>query len=207
MGLPFFQLKPTRQHLYGASSAQADMEPVLRQLQESSGGSVVLNVDLSGAESITSSYLRGTMLWALLCGQADAKQTPATSLADPWALRPLPIFPVLTGCSREVAEEAHDFFAQRNLPVLLVTEGSPPDIEKAAILGRLDSFLFSTVRSLCMLGEGTAAQLAEASDERITVNGWSNRLADLFALRLVTRQRSGKYWIYSPLAKKYTSWA
>ena len=207
MGLSFLQLKSSRQHLFGASSAQADMEPVMRQLHERSDGSVVLAVDLSKAESITGSYLRATVLWALLCGQADAKQTPATSLADPWALRPLPIFPVLTGCSPEIAEEVHDFFAQRNLPVLLVTEGSPPNIEKAAILGRLDGFLFSTLRSLCTLGEATAAQLADTSDERITVNGWSNRLADLYALRLVTRQRSGKYWIYSPLAKKFTSWA
>lgn len=207
MGLPVLQIKPGRQHLFGASSAQADMEAVLRQLQEGSGGGVVLALDLSKAESVTGSYLRGTVLWGLLCGQADAKQTPATGLADPWALRPLPIFPVLAGCSMQIAEEVHDFFAQRNLPVLLVTEGSPAEIEKAAILGKLDGFLLSTLQALCQLRQGTAAQLAEKSDERITVNGWSNRLADLFSLRLVTRQRSGKYWIYSPLAKKYTLWA
>lgn len=207
MGLSSFQVKPSRQHLFGASSAQADMEPVLRQLLESSGGDIVLAVDLTNVESVTASYLRGTALWGLLCGQAYAKQTPATGLADPWALRPLPIFPVLTGCSPEIAEEVHDFFAQRNLPILMITEGSPAEIEKAAILGKLDGFLLSTLQALCEIREGTAAQLAEKSDERITVNGWSNRLADLFSLRLVTRQRSGKYWIYSPLAKKYTLWA
>lgn len=207
MGFSFLELKASRQHLFGASSAQADMTLIMRELQDRSPTSVVLVVDMSGVESISGSYLRATVLWALLCGQAEAKQTPVASLADPWAVRPLPLFPVLTQCSPAIAEEVHDFFAQRALPVALVTEGSPPEIEKAAILGRLDGFLFSTLRSLCALGEATAAQLSETSEERITVNGWSNRLADLFALRLVTRQRNGKYWIYSPLAKKFTSWA
>lgn len=207
MTLSLAQLTANRSHLFGASAAQADMEPVVSKLRDRPDGGTIFCLDFRNVQSVTGSYLRATVLWALLCGQADAKQTTAVSLTDPWALRPLPVFPVLIGCSPEVAEEIHDFFAQRNLPALLVTEGSPPSIEKATILGRLDSFLFSTLRSLCAMGEATASQLAETSDERITVNGWSNRLADLFAFRLVTRQRRGKYWVYSPLARRFTLWA
>ena len=103
--------------------------------------------------------------------------------------------------------DVDDFFRHRGLPLLLVTKRTTSRIKAARLLGTLDGFLQTTLQLLIAKGEATAMQLAEQSSEKITVNGWSNRLADLYLLRLVIRKRSGKFWIYSPLTESLSSWA
>lgn len=199
-----FEVYPCRPHLFGAGDGQRDMENVVAQSIANPGRDVIVALNLSGVVSISGSYLRATVLWALLCGQAEVRRDPTNNLTDKWSLRPLPFFPIVTNCSKEIADEAHDFFSQRNLPILRM-HGSLP-IKKAMVLGRLDGFLASTLHTLCQLGQATAAELAMKSSEKITVNGWSNRLADLYLMRLVVRQRSGKYWIYSPISRDIIPW-
>lgn len=43
----------------------------------------------------------------------------------------------------------------------------------------------------------TAGELRESGLNGVTINAISNRLADLFALHLVTRTQRGKFWVYS----------
>jgi hypothetical protein len=200
-------LVPDRPHLHGATLAQEHLGRIRSELPSVNDEPAVFLLDLSGAKSVTGSYLRATIYWALLCGQAEAQGKTGASSVDPWAVRPLPIFPVLTAASAEIIDDVNDFFATRNLPLLRVIKRQKSSIKAAWLLGTLDRFLASTLFSLASLGEATAAELAAKNKESITVNGWSNRLADLYLLRLVTRRRSGRFWHYSPVAQEVKPWA
>jgi hypothetical protein len=201
------ELIPDRQHLYGATLAQTHLDRLLPALSSLNGDPAIIMLNLSDVTSITGSYLRATLHWALLCGQAEVQGTAKASHLDPWAVRPLALFPAVVGGSEEVVDEVHDFFRVRSLAVLHVTKRTKSALKTARLLGTLDTFLASTLLALTKLGEATAAELSENGNESITVNAWSNRLADLYLLRLVTRSRSGKFWRYSPLAEEITLWA
>jgi hypothetical protein len=200
------ELKPGRQHLHGATLAQEHLSRLLPSIANLNGESAVFLLNLSDATSVTGSYLRATVYWAFLCGQADVQGIPKASHVDPWSVRPMPLFPVVFGGSAEVIDDVHDFFRVRNLPILHITKRTKSALKVGQLLGSLDAFLTSTLFSLAKLREGTAAELAEKSSESITVNAWSNRLADLFLLRLVKRNRSGKFWRYSPTVQEITLW-
>lgn len=200
-----FELAPRGAHLHGATLAQEHLGKLLPELYAlTEPAAFILN--LENAKSVTGSYLRATVHWALLCGQAEAG-TNGHSTADQWAVRPLPLFPAVTGGSPEVVDDVDDFFRARSLPLLQIITRDEARLQQARLLGLLDRFLAATLFSLAEMGEATAAELAERSKEAITVNAWSNRLADLYVRRLVTRRRVGKFWRYSPLAEEIKPWA
>jgi hypothetical protein len=200
------QLIPDRAHLHGATLAQEHLYGVRSQLPSSNDEATVFLLDLSNATSVTGSYLRATVHWALMCGQAEAQGKNGAFTADPWGIRPLPLFPAVAATSAEIVDDVHDFFASRNLPLLNVVKRTKSSLKVGQLLGSVDRMLASTLFTLVGLGEATAADIAAKSNESITVNAWSNRLADLYMLRLVTRRRSGKFWHYSPLAQEVRSW-
>lgn len=203
----FIELTPTQAHLHGATLAQQHLARVLPALNGLNGEAAIFSLNLSKATSVTGSYLRATVHWALLCGQAEAGGTAPSANLEKWSIRPLPLFPVVIGGSTEVIDDVNDFFRTRSLPFLQITKRTNSVLKTARLLGTLDAFLASTLFSLTQAGDATAAELAERNNEAITVNAWSNRLADLYLLRLVTRRRTGKFWRYSPLAKEIKSWA
>ena len=207
MLLNTFELSPRAQHLHGASLAQSHLAPLMPDMCRPTAEPAIFILDLGQAASVTASYIRATLHWVLLCGQAEVQQKGVGGGIDIWAIRPLPLYPIVTGCSPEIAGEVDDFFRSRNLPLLHVTERTKRELKSAHLLGTLDSFLATSLQGLTKLGEGTAMQLSKASNEAISVNGWNNRLADLYHLRLVTRRRSGKFWIYSPLVRTIKLWA
>lgn len=199
-------LQPIEAHLFGATSAQDLIAPHLPVLSNSGNAPTFIVLDLSAATSVTASYLRASVFWALLCGQAHVDEQSVTSSLDKWAIRPIPLFPVVSGCSDEIAGEVDDFFRSRDLPILFAKKLGASGVANAHLLGALDSFLASTFHLLIAAGEATAKQLADSSSEQISVNGWSNRLFDLFRLRLVTRRRDGKFWVYSSITEALSSW-
>ena len=207
MPAQILELIPDRPHLYGATLAQTHLDRLLPALSTLNGDSAVFMLNLADVTSITGSYLRASVHWAFLCGQAEVQGTSKASHLDAWAIRPLALFPAVVGGSAEVVDEVHDFFRTRSLPLLHVTKRTKSALKVARLLGTLDTFLASTLLALTKLGEATAAELSANSNESITVNAWSNRLADLYLLRLVTRSRNGKFWRYSPLAEEITLWA
>jgi hypothetical protein len=200
-------LRPDSEHLHGATLAQRHLTVVQNEFSSLDGEPALFVLDLSDAKSVTGSYLRATVLWALLCGRADAANESTNGHVEKWAVRPLPIFPSIIAKSPELLDDVDDFFRVRNLPILLTLSHNKNGLTSARLLGSLDSFLVSTLTRLVRQKQATAAELADASQEAITVNAWSNRLADLHSLRLVTRERSGKFWRYEPLAKEITLWA
>jgi hypothetical protein len=200
------ELRPRSPHLHGATLAQDDLTRVLSSFSALNGDSAILLLNLSDVTSVTGSYLRATLHWALLCGQATVSQPVHPPGHAAWAVKPLPLFPMVIAPSIGVAEEVHDFFGSRNLPLLQALKWTKSEIISARLIGALDSFLLGTLLKLAQFGEATAGELADKSEEVITPNAWSNRLAALFMLRLVTRNRAGKFWKYAPTAREVQSW-
>ena len=184
----------------GATLGQDCMSLVAEELEASEHTDTGLLLDLTRASGVNASFLKATVYWALQCGQAHVQQKERIERSA-WAVRPLRLYPLITGCKGEVSEDVHEFFAGRKLPILHVVERNEAEIVRACVMGTLDPVLVRTLAALEARGEGTAADLAGRSHEKITINGWNNRLADLHLLRLAKRRRDGKFWIYTPTAK------
>jgi hypothetical protein len=207
MSFEVIKVHPDREHLFGASAAQRDMEIHAQLLEGPMVSNTVVMFDFSKADSISGSYIRATLGWCLNCGRMQTEGQNRSDFTDTWALRPLPVFPVVTGGTREVIWEIHDFLLHRNMACLLVPslEGIP--FGAAEILGDLDEFLLGTLQNVAAVDFATAQSLKEASQEKITPGGWNNRLVALMANRLVYRTKEGKTWNYQALGKEYTKWA
>lgn len=205
MKFPTFLIAPPGPHALGATLGQDCMAKLDAELSAAKDQDCGLLLDLSAVKAVNGSFLKATVFWALQCGQAEVQQAMPTS-KDRWAVRPLRIFPAVSGCSGEVADDVIEFFNGRGLPMLHVDKRKPDEFVRARILGNLDPILDRTLAALAKHGEGTAATLAAQSNEKITLNGWNNRLADLHLLRLARRRREGKFWIYSPTAKAISLW-
>lgn len=200
-------IRPNRQFLFGSSAGESDIAPVKDLISAPGRPEVFVGFDFSDAVAVNGSYLRSTLLWMMLCGQADVENETPSNSTQAFAIRPYPLFPLVSGCSEAVKAEIAEFFLPRNLAVLIVPTLDAIENSKALIIGHMEKFLGETLSSLCQLGSATAHQLSQASTEKITINAWSNRLLDLYRLRLVRRQREGKFWIYKPIAKEHEVWA
>jgi len=198
-------LVPGAPNALGATLGQDCMEKVLPSLEAATDDDRTLILDLTGIQAVNASFLKATVFWLFQCGQAYVKQQPRTS-DEHWAVRPLRVFPAVTGCSGEVMRDVDDFFSGRQVPILHVDEGTADRIIKGHLLGRLDPVLDKTLAGLVAAGEATAAELAATSDDAITLNGWNNRLADLHLLRLARRRRRGKFWVYTPTTQHISIW-
>jgi hypothetical protein len=203
MRFEIIEIKPGLPHVYGATLAQENMRAVKRQTVSSNGVDTMLLLNFTGVLSVTPSYLKATVLSLIPPVGTNAAQSGENGKTSE-----LPkLYPAICDCSADVAADIHEFLIGRATPILHITKRRRDSALAAKLFGYLDDVLLKTLLSLSNSGSATAAELARNSDENITVNGWNNRLADLHLLRLATRQRKGKFWIYSPVAERITTWA
>ena len=200
-------ITPQEPHLHGATLAQQHSRKIVEQLSGAPTHPSLVMLNFENATSVTASYLRGTLLWTILCGQAEVEKRVSAGGVEPGTIRPIPLFASVMNCSGEIASDIHDFFSGRGLPILQVLKMSPAGPCSSRLLGQLDPLLFRTLQQVADRPEITAAELSQNSREKITINGWSNRLSDLYRLRLLTRRREGKFWKYSAISKSINLWA
>lgn len=205
MNLKPILIRPRGPLALGATLGQDLMAKVNPDLNSAEQEDCALILDLEETAAINASFLKATVFWAFRCGRAEACKERATS-AEPWAIRPLRLFPMVSNCTGEVKEEVDEFFCGRGFPILNLGGKVADDPGSISILGTLDPVLERTLGLLNSTGEGTAADLAARSSDKITINGWNNRLADLHQLRLATRRREGKFWVYLPVKKEVAVW-
>jgi len=205
MKFPIVVLTPRPPNAVGATLGQDCMAAAEAGWSSATDKDVALLLDLTGIKAVNASFLKATVYWALQCGEAEVEERQVTS-SEPWAVRPLKLYPCITGCSREVADDVDEFFRGRGAPLLHVDQRDDEALIRGRVLGGLEPAIAATLPALVNAGEATAAELAGKSREKITGNGWNNRLAELHRLRLATRRRHGKFWIYSPTAEHVTLW-
>jgi len=195
--------KISQKYCQGATQAQRDFQEALKLLRPESEETLLV-WDFSKVTVVTASYLRGTLYLALFSGMLNARpQRDAGEI--PLGARSLPLFTGVAGCNEEVEEEINEFFAGKQMGILFFSKKEDQKAGVTRTLGAIDGALGRTLDLLSQLKSGTAADLAAQSDERISLNGWNNRLSDLYDRRLVSRQRAGKFWVYSTLAERIKS--
>ena len=191
--------------LYGATVGQEHLKQFYDTLAGDSalngdGSGALVIIDFTGIESVTASYLKATVLTFLRAGISFAGGASAEGLNP---LPPLNIFPAVTGLSAEIAEELGEVSISNRLVCLEALDFNGDLVEKARLLGEPDGSVVDTLELLVQEGSATATQLFEKNPTKgITVNGWNNRLADLYRLRLACRVKHGRQWFYTPVAKQ-----
>ena len=162
---------------------------------------LLVNLNFQGIESATGSYLKETILQPLLWAGATPTGESGVS-GEP----PRHFYPVLCGLNDELREDIDDMLALRRLFCLEVLEwnGAANDvpIAVAALRGGSDRFVSESLRALQEHGPAAAAEIQSATGGKITVNGWNNRLYDLYRLRLARRFKRERQWIYRSLAEE-----
>jgi hypothetical protein len=196
---------PKREVGLGATIAEQHMTAIHKTVANGTlppGTLVVL--DFAKLKAVNGSYIKGTALWLLTCGQLSTgnlqKAIAPRHAADP---RPCDLFVCVAGLSPEVELEFQEFLKPRGLPLLFARILKGDAVKEAVLLGHLDSALRSTLDAVTKYGSCTAPQLYKLFPEQnITVTAWNNRLNDLHSLRLVRRTRAGRGWEYKPLTEK-----
>lgn len=196
------QVSEGLQHLAGSALARNHLAQLRTELyrHRDQKDPLVVVLDFSGIESLTSSYTKSSILWLLRCGE---KSVGAAVYDDPGdGLMPvaLPIYPILVHLCDEIREEIEVVLRAEQLCCLVAVETKEDSVLTASILGSLDRTLRATLRQVEAEAETTAAILHAKYGDGINVTGWNNRLSDLHRLRLIHRRKEGRQWIYSVLA-------
>ena len=205
MNLPILLIQPGQPLALSRTLGQDCMAKIKTGLRIAEQLEHAIVLDLTGVEQVNGSFLKATVFWAMQCGQADVREK-MTGRTEPWSVRPIKLYPVITGCSGDVEDDVKEFFSGRGVPILNFVTRPSDKPAKTCILGSLDPILGRTLQALASKGECTAADLATGSNEGISVNAWNNRLADLHLLRLATRYRKGKFHIYNATSGGILSW-
>ncbi|WP_309710881.1 hypothetical protein [Armatimonas sp.] len=161
---------------------------------------LVVVLDFSGIESLTSSYTKSSILWLLRCGEKSVGASVYDDPGDGSLPVALPIYLILAHLSDEVREEIEVVLRAEQLCCLVAVETKGESVLTVSILGSLDRTLRTTLRRVEVETETTAAALHAKHDDDINVTGWNNRLSDLHRLRLLHRRKEGRQWIYAILA-------
>jgi hypothetical protein len=188
-----------RLHVAGATQGHEHLRHLLPHLQRRQGEIVVL--DFTGIESATASYLKATILWLIQCAVLPPSPGGRSSLYErgPYDLRPLDIYPVVAQLGEDVREELDAVLPGYRLPCLEAVRHSEHQISQGVLHGPLDAALADALDVLTASRGGTATFLCERSGGAISVTGWNNRLAELHSLRLATRRKEGRQWVYEPI--------
>lgn len=186
----------------GAAAGQRLLSEVLNSFPRASAGElgIVVGFDLADVDLATTSFLKTSVL-PLFQSSRLSTDPAAQTMTDAFGLPSLNAFPVIVNAKPEVEELADEIFGRRGFPLLSLKMDAGSEFVGGRMVGFLDEVLARTMRGW---GDGerhTAASLQDKfPDQAITQTAWSNRLNDLWRVRLLRRVRQGKSWIYQPVA-------
>lgn len=188
-------------YLAGATMAQEHRKMMYASLASEpalvDGLGVLLELDFTGVEAITASYAKALVLAFVRAGIAfvDAKY--------PSELGALNVFPIVTGAGEEVLSELHETAISQRLLCLEALELDEEGVRLGRVLGQPEGSVWETLEMLSRNGPSAAGQMmAVGQHAGISVSGWSNRLADLYRMRLASRTRTGRQITYEAIAKR-----
>lgn len=187
----------------GATLGQEHLRGFLPQLSASDPkGPERVILDFADIEEINGSYFRATYGWLYDCSQRAALGLDAEPSSDPWRARPLDLIPMVMNLSPAVRTEIGLYLEKREAPCIEAIEWTEDSIS-AEVLNRLEPSLERTLGYLMAHAPTTAGELLENyPDERVILTAWNNRLAELYRLRLVFREKQGRSWFYRPVFEK-----
>jgi hypothetical protein len=186
----------------GATAGQDDTKALLARAAFTPESATVVIFDFAAVETVNASYLRATVLWLLRAGMhfVDLEEE-RTRTAIP-GIPPLNVIPAVALVRDEVMDDLTTLLVSEELPLLLVRHANLPS--DARCLGRLDPALRETLVALAKIRSATATVLCEQFPQRPAIKppAWSNRLSELYRLRLVSREREGRQWRYASVVEE-----
>ena len=178
------KLRPKSSRLAGSAIGDEHARQVAQQLQSAASGDNLAVFDFAGIESASASYLKRLLNPFL----ADIET------GDEATARFSPV--VVNATATDLLEELDDYLAGKE-KALVVAADDTAGLRFVRLLGRLDGAAAETFDELRRHREVTAQQLFERHPERTTnQTAWNNRLAQLVSLRIASRRREGRFWIY-----------
>lgn len=188
----------------GDADAQKVLQAVIKKVeaQEQSDQGVVVIFDLSKIEFATTSFIKGCILAVFQAGKLSTDPSNISAF-NAFGVPPMNVFPVIANANEELSSLVDEIFGRRNLPMLAIQLDKKGANQGGRLLGGLDDALLRTIRAWKAKSPVTAADLKETfADEGISQTAWSNRLNDLWRLRLLLRRRKGKSWLYQPVMEE-----
>lgn len=195
---------PTRVSVYGATMAAARMRPLpemVAGLPADNRGIEVL-LDFVNVQSATSSYLQQSVLWLIDAAQRATDNEGAGHRTE--GVLALDVWPFVTNLNDEVRGELRRLLRQEERVCMEAVSVTQEGVTGIRVLGVLDPHLRAALEALVEAKRATAAELharypTGTQQRPITKNAWSNKLIDLFRLRLVRRTKHDRQWIYEPV--------
>jgi hypothetical protein len=175
---------PETQYLWGASPGDDLRQHVLVEVKKEAIPDCVVVFDFEGVEATNASFLKASILPSFQESELEMGKQ---------------IFPLMKNLSQDVEEEIHEIFHSRRLPIQKILT---PGNSSSRILGYIEPYLIQTLRLLASNGPSSAPKLKEIDDGGIGTTGWNNRLNELHSLRLATRKKEGRSWIYEAIVKE-----
>lgn len=186
----------------GATAGQDDAKALLEQAAFTQESATIAVFDFAAVETVNASYLRATALWFLRAGMAFVNLEETGARPEGGGIPPLNVIPVAANVSHEVMDDLTTLLASAAVPLLLVERADGPSAGRC--LGSLDLALRKTLTALAKMRSATATMLCEQFPERPAIKppAWSNRLSELYRLRLVGREREGRQWRYASVVEE-----
>jgi uncharacterized protein YggL (DUF469 family) len=172
------------------------------------GEELLVVVNFDGINDATPSYLKATLLALHQCGRRFAKALTIDEQTElGTSILPLNIAVVVQNAAEQVQDCINEVFARRGLGILAGTNLANERFLSATLLGSLESTVLQTLMLTCSYHEFQASDLFEnqASSGAISINGWNNRLAELYRHRLVRRRIEGRINRFISITNQVTS--
>lgn len=199
MKLCRFQIPVDGRHvdLAGASVAQAHRRGLDAILEEVAPDEPVLvAIDFGNVRSATASYLKVMWLSVARAGEQWLRGV-STHADDPLARD---VYPVLTGLGAELREELGVLGrAEKACPIEAPSLGKRGP-SRIVLLGDLEPSVRETVDALGRYGRASATELHVAHGSKLAATAWNNRLTEVCRLRIATRTKEGRQYVYSLIA-------
>ena len=157
---------------------------------------VLVALDFGKVRSATASYLKGT--WLSFARAGD--QWLRGAAADDNGPTPRDVYPVLTGLNSELREEfAMLGRAEKACPIEAPGIGRRGP-SRVVLLSDLEPSVRETINTLVQHGRASAAELHASHGSKLAATAWNNRLTEVCRLRIATRTKEGRQYIYSLIA-------
>jgi|GEM_PF-2897569 len=176
-------LAPAKNILRGSIIGEDHAADLLKRLESGNcAATQIVILDFSEVEAVTASYLK-KLLSPLLDSTTNGLKCGG-------------IYPLVTCLSEDVREDLHSFLTEKGWLISEIRlEGSR--VAFCRLLGSPEPATTHTFNLLREKQPASAYTLHESSeDKNITQTAWNNRLSTLLKLKLATRTKHGREWMY-----------
>jgi hypothetical protein len=163
------------ERLLGRSTGEADFPRVLAEVRKAKVGELV-EVDLDGIESMTSSYFAAVFLPLLQMSRGSKFHL------------------VLKRANDDLQENMMYVLLKEKLALFVKSESGA-----VSVLGALDPVYEDILSQITSRKEITAKELHEQSPEKIGLTAWIKRLSTLYDLGLVRKAKAGREFVYTSI--------